>query len=217
MRTRKTDHIFEQQMDLLKHRIQLALGGSSPSTISIALTSVSHGEGVTSVATGLATNLARDPRGSVLLVDPDNRILDRKSRRYARASLRGTTKGVADDSGSSWTCLQALRNMTLMTRLFGGSTTDVESYASTLPKTVERASGQYQYTIVSCPPIADMYESMGFFKKVDGTVLVVEAGRIRYEIIEQALRVLQESGANVLGAVLNKRRFPIPQWLYRIL
>jgi Mrp family chromosome partitioning ATPase len=217
MRTSKTNQMFEQQMDLLKHRIQLALGNQGSETMSIALTSVSHGEGVTSVASGLASNLARDPRGSVLLIDPDSRVLDRKSRRYARASLRDSTKVTPEDSQSSWTCLQAMRNMTLMTRLFGNITKETGSYTNTLPKTVERARGNYQWTIVSCPPVSEMYESMGFFEKVDGTVLVVEAGKTRFEIIEQTLKVLQESGANVLGAVLNKRGFPIPQWIYRML
>lgn len=217
MRSSKTGYIYEQQMDLLKHRIQMALGNSASGSKSVALTSVGHGEGVTSVASGLALNIARDPKGSVLLIDPNHQVLDRKSRRYVKASLRSSNKNSSEDASHSWTCIQSLRNMTLMTRLFSGGVKDTIGYRTTLPKTLERANGSYQWTIVSCPPIQEMYESMDFFRRVDGTVLVVEAGHTRYEIIEQTLKVLQESGANVIGAVLNKRRFPIPQWLYRLL
>jgi Mrp family chromosome partitioning ATPase len=60
-----------------------------------------------------------------------------------------------------------------------------------------------------------MYHSMEFFRKVDGVVLVIEAERVRTPVIERAVDTLQDCGANVLGAVLNKRRFPIPRFLYK--
>jgi Mrp family chromosome partitioning ATPase len=48
-------------------------------------------------------------------------------------------------------------------------------------------------------------------------VLVVEAGVTNKDQIERAARVIRETGGTLLGCVLNKRRYPIPGWLYRLL
>jgi Mrp family chromosome partitioning ATPase len=49
---------------------------------------------------------------------------------------------------------------------------------------------------------------------VDGVVLVVQAEKTRWQVAEQAKRILEESGARLLGAVINRRRYHIPQALY---
>jgi Mrp family chromosome partitioning ATPase len=46
------------------------------------------------------------------------------------------------------------------------------------------------------------------------TILVVEAGRSPWEAIRAGADRLSEQGANILGVVLNKRRFPIPRFVY---
>jgi Mrp family chromosome partitioning ATPase len=50
---------------------------------------------------------------------------------------------------------------------------------------------------------------------VDGAVLVVEAENKRAEVAIQAKEHLEEAGAKVLGAVLNRRRHVIPEVVYR--
>jgi Mrp family chromosome partitioning ATPase len=52
---------------------------------------------------------------------------------------------------------------------------------------------------------------------VDGVVLVVEAEKTRWQVAEQAKRILEESGARLLGAVLSRRQFHIPNALYGLL
>ena len=53
--------------------------------------------------------------------------------------------------------------------------------------------------------------------KADAGVLVVEAERIRREVIQRSIGTLEDLGANILGVVLNKRRYPIPGFIYRML
>ena len=50
---------------------------------------------------------------------------------------------------------------------------------------------------------------------VDGIVIVVEAGQSRRDEILNAQRTIENAGGNFLGFVLNKRRYPVPEWLYR--
>jgi len=52
---------------------------------------------------------------------------------------------------------------------------------------------------------------------VDGVVLVVEADRTRIDKAEAARESLIGGGANLLGVVLDKRRFWVPNWLWEML
>jgi Mrp family chromosome partitioning ATPase len=51
--------------------------------------------------------------------------------------------------------------------------------------------------------------------KVDGVIMVVESGKTREQVAVRAKKELEEAGGKVLGVVLNKRKFHIPEWIYR--
>ena len=48
-----------------------------------------------------------------------------------------------------------------------------------------------------------------------GAILVVEAEKTRQEVVEEAKRVLEVSGVDLLGDVLNRRKYHIPEVVYR--
>jgi len=50
---------------------------------------------------------------------------------------------------------------------------------------------------------------------VDGVVLVVEAEKTRWQVVESLKEKIENSGGNILGMVFNKRRFYIPENIYR--
>lgn len=56
-----------------------------------------------------------------------------------------------------------------------------------------------------------------FAKAVDATVLVCRYGFSRREVIREAIDQLRENNVDLTGLVLNSRRYPVPQWFYRIL
>lgn len=51
----------------------------------------------------------------------------------------------------------------------------------------------------------------------DGAVMVVEAERTRSPVVEQLKLQTETAGGRVIGTVLNRRRFYIPAWAYRVL
>jgi len=59
--------------------------------------------------------------------------------------------------------------------------------------------------------------STAFSELVDGTILVAEAERTRAPVAQRLKRTVEESGGNVIGAILNRRRYHIPGGLYRLL
>ena len=49
----------------------------------------------------------------------------------------------------------------------------------------------------------------------DGSVLVVETRRLKYEVVRHGLENLRSQGGQIFGTVLNKRTYQIPGFLYR--
>jgi protein-tyrosine kinase len=50
---------------------------------------------------------------------------------------------------------------------------------------------------------------------VDGVVLVVQAGKTRWQAVNKVKESIIAHNGNILGVVLNKRRYPIPDFIYR--
>ncbi len=51
----------------------------------------------------------------------------------------------------------------------------------------------------------------------DAAVLVVEAGRTTCEEVEGAIGTIGAAGGNLMGLVLNKKRYHMPRWIQRLL
>ncbi len=61
-------------------------------------------------------------------------------------------------------------------------------------------------------------ESMFSFSQfTDATLLVIEAERTRSPVALQLKNMLEQSGANITGCVLNRRRFHIPGFVHKLL
>jgi Mrp family chromosome partitioning ATPase len=50
---------------------------------------------------------------------------------------------------------------------------------------------------------------------VDGSVLVVDAGDTRWQVVRHAADQFAAQDGTVLGVVLNNRRYYIPNFIYR--
>jgi Mrp family chromosome partitioning ATPase len=73
---------------------------------------------------------------------------------------------------------------------------------------------QFDFVLISAPPVNEVPSIIALGQRVDGAVLVVEAHDTKRDV---ALRVKQEwerANTRLLGAVLNNRTFPIPKALY---
>lgn len=72
----------------------------------------------------------------------------------------------------------------------------------------------YSYVIVDLPPGGPLAVD-SFAAGCDGTLLVADAGRTRSASLGALRTELNRSGVRVIGTVLNRREFPVPDWLYR--
>ena len=74
---------------------------------------------------------------------------------------------------------------------------------------------EFDYVLVDVPPLNQYADATALGQITDGLVLVLEANSTRRESVLKAIETLRSAQIEVLGAVLNKRTFPIPEFLYR--
>jgi len=202
------------QLELLKHQLQRLLTGESGEPVTVAITSCEAGEGVTTLASNLAASLAKDEEVEVLLIDGNSS--DKGVQKYLREkNLTAVSRMPEDTVPTAWPVHQATENLGVLSAKKQKNTDGIDTFFHGVNGSLDMAKEKYQFIILDCPPIRRMYSSLNLFRKVDGVILVIEAEKARYEVIEREVTMLKEAGANILGTVLNKRRFPIPKFIYR--
>lgn len=85
------------------------------------------------------------------------------------------------------------------------------------PELIDRIKREFHggMALIDAGPILESSYSLLLSRFADGVVFVIEAGRTRRQVVSLSLEQLARSRANVLGAIMNKRRLAIPNWLYR--
>jgi receptor protein-tyrosine kinase len=73
---------------------------------------------------------------------------------------------------------------------------------------------EFDYVLVDAPSLSRYADATALGRFTDGLVLVLEANSTRKEAALRAMENLHAAQIQVLGAVLNKRTFPIPESLY---
>jgi polysaccharide biosynthesis transport protein len=76
---------------------------------------------------------------------------------------------------------------------------------------------EFEYLLIHAPAASVSSDAVQLGRLADGVVLVVRANSTHRETARKAKESLQCGNVTLLGAVLNKRTFPIPYALYRIL
>jgi Mrp family chromosome partitioning ATPase len=69
--------------------------------------------------------------------------------------------------------------------------------------------------LIDCRSINETTDAAMLASSVDGVVVVVDAGHSRRDEILNAQRTVEAAGGKFLGFVLNQRRYPVPEWLYK--
>lgn len=81
----------------------------------------------------------------------------------------------------------------------------------------ERLKARFDFTLVDSVPFSMSPNLLDICPKVDGVVLVVEASKTRWRKVRRLSESITKVGGNVLGIVLNKRRYYIPGVIYNLL
>ena len=177
----------------------------------IALVSPGRREGTTSCTVSLGRYLAAR-RGRVLMVDAN-------APNPALHDLSGVLRaeGVHEVFEGELSLERAVKP-TSVSGLFvmtsGESAADGQVQPVLLRDRIFNTACDYDFVLVDCPAV-NVYEgSASIASTCEGVILVVEGGRTLRQSARAAKQLLVRAGCNMLGVFINKRRYPIPQFLY---
>lgn len=172
----------------------------------IFISSSYKGEGATTIAWELSRYITEVIKKNVLFVD------------YSQSRQAATLLDVARGKGRVEDAVVKLTNGE--GQLSVASLADDEergsavAYIEELSKVFSTLKGNFDYIIVPTSNVILEASHVSLSKLADGTLFVIEADRTRAPVAKQALQNLRDSGARVVGVILNKRFYYIPKWLY---
>jgi Mrp family chromosome partitioning ATPase len=190
----------------LYQRLVALRNGSARSGQVIGVTSSQPGEGVSTVAIGLAACAAQLGGGPALLVDAN---LARPS--LARIFEVGGEPGLFEvllGTMEPGDCIRPSKCAGLSLLTSGCSISGVEPayMPTTLAALIAELRSSYATVVFDLPAAEECSPSSVIGGALDGVVLVVEAERIHDETARRATLRLQQANVAVLGVVLNKRK-----------
>ncbi len=179
------------------------------------ITGTTHGVGVSTMVASLATAMAVDSRKKILMVDANLRtpglhrafnlthnnglyeILNLDDDRELKFKKVGPGNLFLFPSGVD----QFVHDSRFESKLFDAFLKDVRE--------------QFDYIIIDSAPVNMFPDSAAICSRVDGVILVVTYGKTRRQVGLRAKKELEDAGANILGVIINRRKFYIPSWIYR--
>ena len=181
----------------------------------VAFTGIEEGTGCSSICAGAAEALAAQVKGPVYLVDAN---LRRPSlHEYFRVpNLKGLSDAVFSPGPiQDFACKILGGNLHLVPS--GSKTSRLKGALNTdhLRSRVAEMREQFGYVLIDAPAISGCADAVLIGKLADGVILVLESDSTRREVARVAKESFESAGVRLLGAVLNKRTFPIPRFLYQ--
>jgi Mrp family chromosome partitioning ATPase len=84
-----------------------------------------------------------------------------------------------------------------------------------ISRVIRDRSPDYNAVIIDAPALSESADTLAVLEVVRQVVLVVGAGETRHEVVQRVGADLADHHIDILGTVLNKRKWIIPDWFYR--
>lgn len=174
---------------------------------------VDQAKGSTLLCAQVARSLAEQVQSQVCVVDANLRAGASSS----LCDLLGpddTPQSKLNDQAT--TCRRVTNNLWFASRdsvtLNGGGPT-----LDQMRVKIKDLGDEFSFIVINAPPIGLYSDATLLGQVANGVVLVLEAHSTRRSVAHRAKLALEAANVPVLGTVLNNRKFPIPESLYRML
>ena len=184
-------------------------------TKTIMITSCHEGEGTSTFAFNFSQALTERVPGGVLLVDTN---LNHPA--IGKAFQVGGTLGLADVISGTIPLEAALheteiRNLKILTVGNGSLSPFTLFNSQEFKNCLEEFRKGFQFIVFDSAPIIPYSDSLYLSSKVDIILLVIEAEKTRWEVVQEGIQKLENAGSKVFGVVLNKKKYHIPGFIYK--
>ena len=87
-------------------------------------------------------------------------------------------------------------------------------FAEHLAEVAKTMRDRFDLIVIDGPALTSFPEMRVAIAGIDGTILVIEAERTVSVAAARTTTAIEAAGGHLLGLVLNKRRYIIPDWIY---
>lgn len=186
--------------DGLLYTVFQQLRASATHGIAVALTSANSGEGVTHSLAAIVNSLSRDTGMRILQID---------SRRLRECGCA---------PAELLQCCQQID--TNISEFLGhpSGTCPARSWEGDWEyrrDCLAEFRAAFDYILIDCPALREGRDIFSLAPLMDGILLVVEACKTRTDQICHAERSIEFARGKLIGHILNKRTFTVPDWLYK--
>ncbi len=214
MLSKKTNNILNAnrvELDTLGGNLVSAAKGKLPR--SILVTSSHPKEGRTTTAIAVASALATEFHARVLLVDADTHTPSihtsfdsEHSSGLSECFDNENSEGITKSGIDRVDILTAGKKPSHSSRYFANGN---------IKHLLEEWAQTYDHIILDTSSVLTTSTPTLLAPHVDGILLVVECERTKNQVLETSQNKLIGAGGNLLGIMLNKRRYYIPKLFYR--
>jgi len=182
---------------------------------SLLLTSSTPGEGVSTVTANFAKALSDDPLLNILIVDahPGHPTQHEMFGLENRVGFVEFARG--DAKLEDVIRVTSRRNLFVITSGVAAGGIFQLSGTERVATFVKSLRPNFHYLFIDAPPVLSYPESEVLGSHVDGVLLVVRVLRTRREAAARAKDTLAKSGSKVIGVVLNRYKYSIPEFIYK--
>jgi protein-tyrosine kinase len=172
-------------------------------------------EGTSTIAREFASTLSLRLGKSVLLIDADPEL---PTHHHAfNINIVHDMKEVIKDGLPIVEALYHVEDTSMFISIMSlNSSYDADLFDSPKIDNIwEQLRKRFDVIFVDSPPGGFSPIGFAICRTVDGVIVVVEAEKTRWPVASNLKERLLQNGANIIGVVFNKRKFYIPQWIYR--
>ncbi len=173
-----------------------------------------EGAGATSISAELARVAEKGHGATVLLVDTDSRG-GAACGRFGLKPATGIQDALANNRPVEEAIVQSGSSHLYLSVLSTNSAGGINADSKTLQSALDRLRDEFDFILFDAPPAMESATGLAISAMADGMILVVEAEKTRWQVAESVRDAVEKQGGNVLGVVLNKRQYHIPDFVYK--
>jgi len=205
------DRLTEEESLRLVQSLFLA-NADGPRVVMFA--GVDSGNGCSHVCAQAAESLANNVRGSVCLVDGNLRT-PTLPEYFGVTNHHGLTDSLRNSGAIREFAKKLLpENLWLLSCGSLGADSSTLINSGVMKERISELRQEFDYVLIDSPPLNTYSDGVVLGQLSDGLVLVLEANATRREAALKITDGLRSARIKILGAVLNKRTFPIPDYWY---
>jgi len=210
----KPDAFAVEEAVRLVQRLFLVPGPDAPRIVVFA--GVNPGDGCSTVCAGVAETLVDQMGGSGSFCVVDANLRTPSLHRYFGVENRAGLAEAASQPGPIRSFAQQVNSGRLWVMTSGSQPLNVHAVLSSdgFRTRLAELRSEFDNVLIDTPPVNLYADALGIGRLADGMVLVLQSNATRREAARQAKESIEAGQVRLLGAVLNKRRFPVPPGLY---